>query len=173
MLTAELLGAIPKGGSHPFSNYQGKGNYGPTCVQCKRFIPVIQKEIVQKAPERDEDFPHRITFYHNTRSMQVTTSFYLARTLLVLLVSNLVLWENVASVPLCPSWDGSCHGTLKNMFEYALSLSYELQNHTAELLSDFVSNSLTSAFLLMGTFLPETTPKSKCNSIMNQTSQGK
>lgn len=88
----------------------------------------------------------------------------------MLLVSNLVLWENVVSVPLCPSWDGSCHGTLKNMFNYALGLSYELQNQTAEMLSDFVSNSLTSVFFLMGTFLPKTTLKNKCNSIMEQIS---
>ncbi|CAO2595591.1 PRL [Lemmus lemmus] len=54
-----------------------------------------------------------------------------------MLVSNLVLWANVVSVPLCPSWDSSCHGTLKNMFDYALSLSFELQNQTAEMLSDF------------------------------------
>lgn len=136
-------------------------------------VPLYRKKSYRKPQRGMKIFPHRITFYHNTRSMQVITSFYLARTLLVLLVSNLVLWENVASVPLCPSWDGSCQRTLKNMFEYALSLSYELQNHTAELLSDFVSNSLTSAFLLMGTFLPETTPNSKRNSIMNQTSQVK
>nr|XP_048284096.1 prolactin-like [Myodes glareolus] len=70
--------------------------------------------------------------------MQLTLIQPRSRTFLVLLVSNLVLWENVASVPLCPSWDGSCHGTLKNMFNYALSLSYELQNQTAEMLSDFL-----------------------------------
>lgn len=170
MLTAEeLLGAIPRGGSHPFPNYQCKGDYVPTCAQCKRFVLLscYSETNHTETPERDKDFPHRITLYSNTRSVQVTTSFYLAGTLLVLLVSNLLLWEKVTSVTLCPSWDGSCHGTLKNMFDYALSLSYELQNQTAEMLSDFVSNSLTYAFLLMGTFLPETSPKSKCNSIMN------
>ncbi|XP_037061752.1 prolactin-6A1-like isoform X1 [Peromyscus leucopus] len=61
-------------------------------------------------------------------------------TLLVLLVSNLVLWENVASIRLCPSWDSSCHGTLKNMFDYALSLSSELQNQTVQMLHDFLQD---------------------------------
>ncbi|XP_038190232.1 prolactin-6A1-like [Arvicola amphibius] len=70
--------------------------------------------------------------------MQLTLIQPRSWTHLVLLVSNLVLWENVASVPLCPIWDSSCHGTLKNMFDYALSLSYELQNQTAEILSDFL-----------------------------------
>ncbi|MEJ1284630.1 prolactin family 6 subfamily a member 1 [Cricetulus griseus] len=58
-------------------------------------------------------------------------------TLLALLVSNLVVWENVASVPLCPSWDSSCQGSLNNMFDYALSLSYEIQNQAAAMLNDF------------------------------------
>ncbi|XP_005066334.1 prolactin-6A1-like [Mesocricetus auratus] len=61
-------------------------------------------------------------------------------TLLMLLVSNLVLWKNVVSVRLCPSWDSSCQGNLNNMFDYALSLSHEIKNQTDEMLNNFLQD---------------------------------
>ncbi|XP_021485450.1 prolactin-6A1-like [Meriones unguiculatus] len=84
-------------------------------------------------------FHRRIPFYNHTGEINMSdTSFYLAGTLLVLLVSNLLLWGHVASVRLCPSWDGSCQGTVKDMFVYALSLSEEMQNQTTEMLNNFL-----------------------------------
>jgi hypothetical protein len=82
------------------------------------------------------------------------TYVYLAGTLLVLLVSNLHLWDIVASEPLCPSWDSFCQETLKNMFGYALSLSSELPSQTSEMLKAFETISLISAFFLMGFSMP-------------------
>ncbi|XP_008838736.1 prolactin-like [Nannospalax galili] len=69
--------------------------------------------------------------------MRLSLGQPLSWTFLLLLVSNLLLWENADSMAVCPSGEGYCQETLPGMFEDALTVSDYLKNQTAELLNAF------------------------------------
>uniref|UniRef100_A0A8C8T7U6 Prolactin-2C2-like n=1 Tax=Peromyscus maniculatus bairdii TaxID=230844 RepID=A0A8C8T7U6_PERMB len=71
-------------------------------------------------------------------------------TLLLLLVSNLLLWENVASVPMCAMRNGRCFVSLKDMFDLAGSLSHEISQEVSGMLTEFYEVLLKSADILLG-----------------------
>jgi prolactin len=73
-------------------------------------------------------------------------SFLIAGTLLLLLLSNLLMWENVASVPRCIMEDGGCQKVLNYIFNMTSTISENFNNLSSETLNDFVSTSLTAGF---------------------------
>uniref|UniRef100_A0A8C2QCE6 Prolactin-2C5-like n=1 Tax=Cricetulus griseus TaxID=10029 RepID=A0A8C2QCE6_CRIGR len=56
---------------------------------------------------------------------------------LLLLLSNLLLWDNVASVPMCAMRNGRCFVSLKDMFHIAGSLSHEISQEVSGMLTEF------------------------------------
>ncbi|OBS81791.1 hypothetical protein A6R68_24219, partial [Neotoma lepida] len=84
---------------------------------------------------------------------QSGSSSSLTGTLLLLLVSNLLLWKNVASVPMCAMRNGRCFVSLKDMFDLAGSLSHEISQEVSRMLTEFVSTPLTSDFLTHQAFI--------------------
>ncbi|EDL32412.1 prolactin-5A1 precursor [Mus musculus] len=58
-------------------------------------------------------------------------------TLLLLLLSNLLMWENVASVPRCIMEDGGCQKVLNYIFNMTSTISENFNNLSSETLNDF------------------------------------
>uniref|UniRef100_A0A8C6G7B7 Prolactin family 5, subfamily a, member 1 n=1 Tax=Mus spicilegus TaxID=10103 RepID=A0A8C6G7B7_MUSSI len=58
-------------------------------------------------------------------------------TLLLLLLSNLFMWENVASVPRCIMEDGGCQKVLNYIFNITSTISENFNNLSSETLKDF------------------------------------
>ncbi|KAL1765694.1 prolactin family 2, subfamily c, member 1 isoform X1, partial [Sigmodon hispidus] len=58
-------------------------------------------------------------------------------TLLLLLISHLLLWENVTSVPMCAMRNGRCFVSLKDMFDIAGSLSHEISKEVSGMFTEF------------------------------------
>ncbi|XP_017655469.1 prolactin-8A9-like [Nannospalax galili] len=56
---------------------------------------------------------------------------------LLLLVSNLLLWENVASVPECYSHDGHCVVSTAEMFERAIKQAETFRSLAADMYEEF------------------------------------
>ncbi|XP_036042687.1 prolactin-2C5-like [Onychomys torridus] len=69
--------------------------------------------------------------------MQLSLTQPRSWTLLLLLVSNLLLWENVVSVPMCAMRNGRCFVSLKDMFDLAGSLSHEISQEVSGMLTEF------------------------------------
>nr|KAF6444875.1 prolactin [Molossus molossus] len=57
--------------------------------------------------------------------------------LLLLLVSNLLLFRNVASLPICPSRTIPCQVPLRDLFDRAVILSNYIHNLSTEMFSEF------------------------------------
>ncbi|XP_032775489.1 prolactin-5A1-like [Rattus rattus] len=57
--------------------------------------------------------------------------------LLTLLLSNLLLWENVASLPMCEVINGQCQLTLENLLNQAYGLSENTNHLTSEIFNEF------------------------------------
>uniref|UniRef100_A0A8C2LFT8 Prolactin-2C5-like n=1 Tax=Cricetulus griseus TaxID=10029 RepID=A0A8C2LFT8_CRIGR len=68
---------------------------------------------------------------------------------LLLLLSNLLLWDNVASVPMCAMRNGRCFVSLKDMFHIAGSLSHEISQEVSGMLTEFYEVLLKSANTLL------------------------
>ncbi|KAM4834954.1 prolactin [Thomomys bottae] len=60
-----------------------------------------------------------------------------AGSLLLLLVSNLLLCQNVASLPLCSGGTVNCQVSLRDLFERAVILSHYIHNLSSEMFSEF------------------------------------
>lgn len=71
--------------------------------------------------------------------------FFLLGAFLVLLVSNVLLWENVASVPLNRNETDELH--LKELFDHAMLLYKNISDLNMDLPRIFVSTSLMSVLL--------------------------
>ncbi|XP_005066330.1 prolactin-2C3-like [Mesocricetus auratus] len=56
---------------------------------------------------------------------------------LLLLLSNLLLWDNVASVPMCAMRNGRCFVSLKDMFHIAGSLAREISQEVTGMVNEF------------------------------------
>ncbi|CAO2595612.1 Prl2c5 [Lemmus lemmus] len=69
--------------------------------------------------------------------MQLSLTQPRSWTLLLLLVSNQLLWENVASVPMCAMRNGRCFNSLRDMFDVAGSQSHEISQKVSEMLTEF------------------------------------
>ncbi|XP_049998529.1 prolactin-2C2-like [Alexandromys fortis] len=69
--------------------------------------------------------------------MQLSLTQPRSWTLLLLLVSNQLLWENVASVPMCAMRNGRCFNSLGDMFDVAGSQSHEISQKVSEMLTEF------------------------------------
>jgi prolactin len=63
----------------------------------------------------------------------------LTGTLILLLVSNLLLWESEAVLPICSVRNGRCFGSFEELLERAVSLSEEISKKAFELFTAFVS----------------------------------
>lgn len=72
----------------------------------------------------------------------VSFCFYLAGTLLMLTVLNLLLWERAASVPMHASLIDHDMMSLKDLLDHAVTLSYNITELTTEIQRIFVSTSL-------------------------------
>ncbi|XP_028737883.1 prolactin-2A1-like [Peromyscus leucopus] len=59
--------------------------------------------------------------------------------LLLLLMSNLLLWEDVASVPMCLMRNGRCFAPLGEMLDRAVSLSEHISKQAFEMFTEFDS----------------------------------
>ncbi|KAK7824719.1 hypothetical protein U0070_020226, partial [Myodes glareolus] len=57
--------------------------------------------------------------------------------LLLLLMSNLLLWEEVASVPICLMRNGRCFASLEEMIGRAVSLSEQINKEAFEMFTEF------------------------------------
>uniref|UniRef100_A0A8I6G4S5 Prolactin family 7, subfamily a, member 1 like, pseudogene n=1 Tax=Rattus norvegicus TaxID=10116 RepID=A0A8I6G4S5_RAT len=75
-------------------------------------------------------------------------SILLAGALLLLVVSSLLLWENVASVPLRSSETDDDTLSIKELFDHAMILSKNISDLNMELHRIFVSTPLTSLLFL-------------------------
>ncbi|XP_036111521.1 prolactin [Molossus molossus] len=62
---------------------------------------------------------------------------YWSLLLLLLLVSNLLLFRNVASLPICPSRTIPCQVPLRDLFDRAVILSNYIHNLSTEMFSEF------------------------------------
>ncbi|XP_028631546.1 prolactin-2A1-like [Grammomys surdaster] len=80
--------------------------------------------------------------------MQLSVTHPCYRTLLLLLVSNLLLWENEAVVPLCLVRNGLCFGSLEEMLERAVGLSEEISKQAFQLFTEFDSQYTQSQQLI-------------------------
>ncbi|XP_021071715.1 prolactin-5A1 [Mus pahari] len=60
-----------------------------------------------------------------------------AGALLLLLLSNLLMWENVVSVPRCIMEDGGCQKVLNYIFNMSSTISENFNNLSSETLNDF------------------------------------
>lgn len=54
-------------------------------------------------------------------------------------MSNLLLWEEVASVPICLMRNGRCFASLEEMIGRAVSLSEQINKQAFEMFTEFVS----------------------------------
>ncbi|KAL1784725.1 prolactin-5A1-like, partial [Sigmodon hispidus] len=57
--------------------------------------------------------------------------------LLLLLLSSILLWKDVASVPLCEEINGQCQLTLEYFFNQACGLSKNTSRLTLEIFDEF------------------------------------
>ncbi|XP_076999790.1 prolactin [Tamandua tetradactyla] len=57
--------------------------------------------------------------------------------LLLLLVSNLLLYKSVASLPICPSGNVNCQVSLRDLFDRAVILSHYIHNLSSEMFHEF------------------------------------
>ncbi|KAI2540998.1 prolactin [Homo sapiens] len=57
--------------------------------------------------------------------------------LLLLLVSNLLLCQSVAPLPICPGGAARCQVTLRDLFDRAVVLSHYIHNLSSEMFSEF------------------------------------
>ncbi|XP_078226686.1 prolactin isoform X1 [Callithrix jacchus] len=57
--------------------------------------------------------------------------------LLLLLVSNLLLWQSVTPLPVCPGGAVRCQVTLRDLFDRAVVLSHYIHNLSSEMFSEF------------------------------------
>lgn len=69
----------------------------------------------------------------------------------MLLVSNLLLWEKVASAPMNVSEAGLSKVSLKDLFDNATALAENITELATEMRLEFVSTSLTPGFFPKGT----------------------
>lgn len=72
--------------------------------------------------------------------------FYKAGTLLLILVLNLFLWKNVASLPVNVRGTGNDQVYLQDLFNHAIRLSYNISELNREMRKMFVSTALTYGF---------------------------
>lgn len=73
-------------------------------------------------------------------------SFSMAGALLLPLLSSMLLWKNVASLPMCEVINGHCQLTLEYLLNQARGISEDINRLTLEMFNEFVSISLTSGF---------------------------
>ncbi|XP_031214791.1 prolactin-2A1 [Mastomys coucha] len=69
--------------------------------------------------------------------MQLSITLPCCGALLLLLVSNLLLWESEAVLPICLVKNGRCFGSFEEMIERAVSLSEEISKKSFELFTKF------------------------------------
>ncbi|XP_052012092.1 prolactin-2A1-like [Apodemus sylvaticus] len=69
--------------------------------------------------------------------MQLSITHTCCGTLLLLLVSNLLLWESGAVMPLCLVRNGLCFGSFEEMLDRAVGLSEEISKQAFELFTEF------------------------------------
>lgn len=70
--------------------------------------------------------------------------FLLAGALLLVVVSSLLLWENVASVPLSSNETDGYPLSINGLFHNAMRLTWNIKNLNMELRKTYVSTSLSS-----------------------------
>ncbi|XP_052012408.1 prolactin-5A1-like [Apodemus sylvaticus] len=69
--------------------------------------------------------------------MQLSLTQLCSWALLLLLLSNLLLWESVASVRMCEVINGQCQLTLEHLFNQARGLSENTSRLTSEIFNEF------------------------------------
>ncbi|XP_028631506.1 prolactin-5A1-like [Grammomys surdaster] len=69
--------------------------------------------------------------------MQLSLTQPCSWTLLLLLLSNLLLWKNVVSVPMCEVINGQCQLTLEYLLNQARGLSENTNRLTSEIFNEF------------------------------------
>ncbi|XP_005066331.1 prolactin-2A1-like [Mesocricetus auratus] len=69
--------------------------------------------------------------------MQLSLTFPGLWTLLLLLMSNLLLWEDVSSLPSCIIRNGRCFSSLEEMLNLAVSLSQDINKQAFEMFTEF------------------------------------
>ncbi|XP_038188237.1 prolactin-2A1-like [Arvicola amphibius] len=69
--------------------------------------------------------------------MQLSLTHPCLRALHVLLMSNLLLWEEVASVPMCLMRNGRCLAPLEKMIDRAVSLSEKINKQAFAMFTEF------------------------------------
>ncbi|XP_021071283.1 prolactin-2C2-like isoform X3 [Mus pahari] len=69
--------------------------------------------------------------------------------LLLLVVTSLLLWKNVASVPMCAMRNARCFTFFEDTFELAGSLSHNISIEVSELFTDFYEALLKSADMIL------------------------
>ncbi|PNJ09182.1 prolactin isoform X1 [Pongo abelii] len=69
--------------------------------------------------------------------MNIKGSPWKAGSLLLLLVSNLLLCQSVAPLPICPGGAARCQVTLRDLFDRAVVLSHYIHNLSSEMFSEF------------------------------------
>ncbi|XP_040612137.1 prolactin-2A1-like [Mesocricetus auratus] len=69
--------------------------------------------------------------------MQLSLTYPGIRTLLLLLMSNLLLWEDVSSLPSCTIRNGRCFASLEEMLNLAVSLSQDISKQAFEMFTEF------------------------------------
>ncbi|XP_021517757.1 prolactin-2A1-like [Meriones unguiculatus] len=72
--------------------------------------------------------------------------------LLLLLVSNLLLWEGVASVPTCSMRNGRCYARFEEMLDQAISLSEQISKQAFNMFTEFDSQYSQSHQLIKRNF---------------------
>lgn len=80
--------------------------------------------------------------------------FYIAGTLLIMLMLNLFLWEKVASVPVYTSVSGYDGMSLNELLDHVVTESNNIRDLTAEMHRIFVSTSLIFGSFTKWTFKP-------------------
>lgn len=67
--------------------------------------------------------------------------FYVARALLLVVVSNLLLWQKASSIPACVQEKGGCWNPLEETFNSAIQKAETLRNLANKLNEELVSTS--------------------------------
>ncbi|EDL32416.1 mCG116680, isoform CRA_b [Mus musculus] len=73
----------------------------------------------------------------------------MARILLLLLMTNLLLWKNAASVPMCAMRNARCFTFFEDTFELAGSLSHNISIEVSELFTEFYEALLKSGEMIL------------------------
>uniref|UniRef100_A0A8I5ZRV4 Prolactin family 2, subfamily C, member 1 n=1 Tax=Rattus norvegicus TaxID=10116 RepID=A0A8I5ZRV4_RAT len=84
--------------------------------------------------------------------------------ILLLLVTNLFLWKNVASVPFCAMRNVRCFMFLEDMFDLAGSMSHNISIEVSEMFTEFYGALLKSAHMVLKAW------KSPLNDLVRQIS---